>query len=87
MIRADYGDTTLICAYFPSGSSGELRQSVKMQFLAEFTDFVERLRRERPRIILTGDFNICHKPIDINFPKKHEKTGKLCWLFRYRIQE
>ena len=75
VIRADYGDTTLICAYFPSGSSGELRQSVKMQFLAEFTDFVERLRRERPRIILTGDFNICHKPIDINFPKKHEKTS------------
>ena len=75
VIRADYGDTTLICAYFPSGSSGEARQAVKMRFLEEFTEFVENLRKERPRIILTGDFNVCHKPIDINFPKKHEKTS------------
>ncbi|MDR2564070.1 MAG: exodeoxyribonuclease III [Prevotellaceae bacterium] len=75
VIRADYGDTTLICAYFPSGSTGEVRQAVKMQFLSEFTDFVEKLRMERPKIILTGDFNICHKAIDINFPKKHEKVS------------
>ena len=75
VIRADYGDITLVCAYFPSGSTGEVRQAVKMKFLTEFTGFIEKLRKERPKLILTGDFNICHKAIDINFPKKHEKMS------------
>ncbi|MDR1339618.1 MAG: exodeoxyribonuclease III [Prevotellaceae bacterium] len=75
VIRADFGDTTLVCAYFPSGTTGEVRQSVKMDFLWNITEYLDRLRTDRPKIILTGDFNICHKPIDINNPNKHLKTS------------
>jgi exodeoxyribonuclease-3 len=75
VIRADYGDTTLVCAYFPSGTTGEVRQSVKMEFLKNITEYLNRLKEDRPKIILTGDFNICHKPVDINNPNKHLKTS------------
>lgn len=75
VIRLDLNDTTLVCAYFPSGSMGDERQKVKMEFLTVFTNYIEDLRKERPNIIVTGDFNICHKPIDINNPKRHEKTS------------
>ena len=75
VIRADFGDVTLICVYIPSGTMGDIRQDFKMEFLADFTHFVSDLRKERKEIIICGDYNICHKPIDINNPKRHLKSS------------
>lgn len=75
LIRADIGDHTLICSYFPSGSMGDHRQEFKMEYLHAITNYLKKLMQERSKIILTGDFNICHKPIDINNPEKHTTTS------------
>jgi exodeoxyribonuclease-3 len=75
VLRADFGDISVICAYFPSGTTGEIRQSAKMQFLEYITIYLDKLKEDRPKLILTGDFNICHKPIDINNPNKHLKVS------------
>lgn len=71
VLRADFGDVTLITSYFPSGTTGDVRQAFKMQYLADFSKYIEELRKERPKLIITGDVNICRLPIDINFPEKH----------------
>jgi exodeoxyribonuclease-3 len=75
LIRADYGEVTLLCSYFPSGTMGDVRQAFKMEYLALFLAYVTQLRATRPKIIITGDFNISHRPIDINSPKTHEKMS------------
>lgn len=75
IIRADYGELTIVNAYIPSGSSGDVRQDIKMKFLAEYQKFVTELKQKRPHLILAGDFNICHKPIDIHNPKRHKNTS------------
>jgi exodeoxyribonuclease-3 len=75
VIRADFGDVTLVNAYFPSGSSGEIRQAYKYQWLDEFFDYIHKLRQERPHLIITGDYNICHKPIDIHNPVSNKDSS------------
>jgi len=59
----------------PSGSSGEERQDFKMKFLDYFGAYIESLLKEKPRLILSGDFNICHQPIDIHDPKGNAKSS------------
>jgi len=67
-LRADYGDISVISVYHPSGSSGELRQAFKMQWLDDFYNYISELKKERKKLIISGDYNICHKPIDIHDP-------------------
>jgi exodeoxyribonuclease-3 len=75
VVRADFGDLTIVSVYIPSGTMGDIRQQVKMEFLAAFAQWVKDLQQQRPRLILSGDYNICHKPIDINHPERHLKSS------------
>jgi exodeoxyribonuclease-3 len=75
VIRADFGDLTLINAYYPSGTSGDERQTYKYQWLDEFHDYLIQLRKSRAKLIVTGDYNICHKAIDIHDPISNKKSS------------
>ena len=75
IIRADYGDCSVLCAYHPSGSSGDDRQAFKMKWLADFQEYINNLKQTIPNLILFGDYNICHKPIDIHNPKSNANTS------------
>ena len=70
VLRVDFGDLTIVDAYIPSGTTGDVRQDFKMEFLEDFLVWVNELRKERPNIVICGDYNICHKPIDINHPER-----------------
>ncbi|MBO6075406.1 MAG: exodeoxyribonuclease III [Paludibacteraceae bacterium] len=70
VLRADFGDLTVVCVYVPSGTTGDIRQEFKMDFLEVFLKWLNELRQERENVIICGDFNICHKPIDINHPER-----------------
>ncbi|MCK4662943.1 MAG: exodeoxyribonuclease III [Bacteroidales bacterium] len=75
VIRADFGEISLFNAYFPSGTTGGVRQEFKMDFLYDFQNYLKIFKQKRPKIIVSGDYNICHKPIDINHPERHKKSS------------
>jgi exodeoxyribonuclease-3 len=75
VIQLDFGDTRLINAYFPSGTTGDIRQEFKYQWLDEFYKYLDELKKKYPRIILCGDYNIAHKEIDIHDPKGNKNSS------------
>lgn len=75
VIRADFGDITLINAYYPSGTSGEERQAYKYKWLDEFFEYLEELKKKRPNLIVVGDYNIAHEVIDIHDPKGNKNSS------------
>ncbi|MGE5395065.1 MAG: exodeoxyribonuclease III [Candidatus Saccharibacteria bacterium] len=75
VIRADFNDFTVVDVYFPSGTTGELRQAVKMDFLVDFHAYLNELRKERPNLVISGDYNICRLWIDIHNPAQQQGTS------------
>ena len=63
VIRADFGDITVVNAYIPSGTTGDIRQDFKMEFLEDFLVWINDLRKERPNLIICGDYNISNRSI------------------------
>ena len=75
VLRVDYGDVSIMSVYMPSGSSGEERQAFKMEWLADFQNYIDGLKKERPNLIICGDYNICHKAIDIHNPVSNKNSS------------
>lgn len=75
IMRVDYGELSIVNTYFPSGSSGDARQAFKMEFLDNYLNWINDLKKERPNLIVVGDYNICHKPIDIHDPVRNKDTS------------
>ncbi|MCO6497239.1 MAG: exodeoxyribonuclease III [Chitinophagaceae bacterium] len=75
ILQADFGDLTVISAYFPSGTSGDERQTYKYQWLDEFFDYLKKLRKKRKQLVICGDYNIAHKEIDIHNPKSNKNSS------------
>ncbi len=75
ILRVDFDELSVISAYFPSGSSGDIRQEFKYQFLDDFQHYSNKLLTEIPNLVISGDYNICHRPIDIHNPKSNAKSS------------
>ncbi len=88
VLRADFEGFTLLNVYFPSGTSGDERQGIKMQFLNDVFDYIQKLKQTNPNIILVGDYNIAHQEIDIHNPAQNKNTTGFLpeerdWLSRW----
>ncbi len=86
-LEANFAELTVISIYLPSGSAGPHRQASKFRFLAEFLPHLAKLRRAGREIILCGDWNIAHQPIDLtNWRSNQKNSGFLpeerAWLTR-----
>lgn len=88
VISLVYPKFTLMNVYFPSGSSGESRQLFKFRWLDDYYNYVQTFRQKYPRLIICGDINICHQPIDIHNPVGNKRSSGFLppereWLTRF----
>lgn len=75
VIRADYENVSVMSVYMPSGTSGDLRQNFKYQWLDDFFVYAQELSKKIPNLVICGDYNICHRPIDIHNPKSNANSS------------
>jgi exodeoxyribonuclease-3 len=75
VIQLDFKAVRLINAYFPSGTSGDERQTFKYAWLDEFNVYLKQLKKKYPKLILCGDYNIAHTEIDIHDPKGNKNSS------------
>ncbi len=73
-IRADFDDCSVMSLYLPSGSNIE-RVAHKFMFMADFQNYINNLKIQFPKIIICGDYNICHQEIDIHDPIRNKNVS------------
>lgn len=66
-IRADFDGFSVMSLYLPSGTNIN-RLEHKLKFMADFQLYVDALKTQIPNLVICGDYNICHQPIDIHDP-------------------
>lgn len=75
-IRVDFETISIMSLYLPSGTN-DARLEFKLNYMAEFQEYVNVLKKEVPNLIICGDYNICHEEIDIHNPKMKGVSGFL----------
>jgi exodeoxyribonuclease III len=75
-IAAEFETYIVVSVYFPSGTTGEERQTIKYTFLNQFFEFIHSFQKLNGKeIILCGDMNIAHKEIDIHNPISNKNSS------------
>jgi exodeoxyribonuclease-3 len=74
-IELDFGKICVASLYMPSGTSSEVRQTVKFAFLELYAKHLHELRKQGKEYIICGDWNIAHKQIDLKNWRGNQKNS------------
>lgn len=72
---AKFGKLAVISAYFPNSQDAGARLQYKLEFCSAMLEKCNSLVADGYDIVLNGDYNIAHKPIDLANPKANEKNA------------
>jgi exodeoxyribonuclease-3 len=86
-LRADFGDISIMSMYLPSGTNTD-RLDYKFTYMGDFLDYAVNLIKERPKLLVVGDYNICHQAIDIHDPIRNKNVSGFLpeereWMTRF----
>ncbi len=70
-----FGSIVYFNVYFPNGQRDDERLAYKMAFYERFLTYILELRAQGKSIVICGDVNTAHHPIDLARPKANEKTS------------
>ena len=73
-LRVDFDDLSVMSLYLPSGTNIE-RLDHKFMFMDDFHQYIDKLKSEIPNLVICGDYNICHEPIDIHDPIRNKTVS------------
>jgi exodeoxyribonuclease-3 len=75
VLRHDFGDISLFNIYFPNGQRDDERLQYKLDFYDYCLSYWENLRKEGRKLIICGDYNTAHHPIDLARPDDNIKIS------------
>jgi len=75
VIRTRHPGFVLFNIYFPNGQRGKERVDYKLDFYARLLELCDQLHGAGENVVITGDFNTAHMPIDLKNPKENETTS------------
>ncbi|WP_115460983.1 exodeoxyribonuclease III [Winogradskyella aurantiaca] len=75
-LRVDFDKVSIMSLYLPSGTN-DARLQHKFDYMDMFLEYISKLRQTVPNLVVCGDYNICHEPIDIHNPKMKGVSGYL----------
>ncbi|MDA0325888.1 MAG: exodeoxyribonuclease III [Bacteroidetes bacterium] len=73
-IRADFSDISVMSMYLPSGTNIQ-RLEHKFEYMDLLQNYVDKLKKELPNLVICGDYNICHEAIDIHDPVRNKNVS------------
>ncbi len=90
VIRTDYGDLALFNLYVPNGQRDQGRLEYKLEFYAKLLEVCDQLHQEGKHLVLFGDMNTAHQPIDLKNPKQNEKNSgflpeERAWIDKFLV--
>ena len=88
VLVTEFSEFSILNIYFPNGKSRPERLEYKLDFYEETLRFVERLKKSGKRVIISGDYNTAHRPIDLARPTENEDVSgflpvERAWIDRW----
>lgn len=74
VITVEYPEFYLVCVYVPNSQKELLRLSYRRAWNLALEDYICMLDKKKP-VVMTGDLNVAHHPIDLKNPKSNEKNA------------
>ena len=73
-LRVDVEGISVMSLYVPSGTNLD-RLDLKLRYMADLQTYVNQLKRTHPDLVLCGDYNVCHRAIDIHDPVRNKNVS------------
>jgi exodeoxyribonuclease-3 len=85
VMQTDFEYFTLLNVYFPNGGARDERLLYKLDFYDAFFEYCEGLRAQGKKLIICGDYNTAHNPIDLARPNENKKTSGFMDVERVKL--
>ena len=69
-----YPEISIMSMYLPSGTNQD-RLDFKFNYMDDFLDYTKSLKETDPKLVICGDYNICHQAIDIHDPVRNKNIS------------
>ena len=85
-LRLDFEEFSVMSLYLPSGTNLD-RLEFKLNYMDDFLAYIKELNSKIKNLIIAGDYNICHKAIDIHDPIRNKNVSGFLPVEREWLQK